>query len=77
MTCDYQLPGHRVPLELFVTDASADDVHAQYLSWDKYHDGALRVHRPSSGNHWNLLEQPQVDEIARVMLDSLRGAGGG
>lgn len=74
MTCDYSRPGHRIPLDLIVADATAAAVPASNLGWDEYHDGVLRVHRLSHGDHTTMLEQPQVDEVATIMSNSLRRA---
>jgi amino acid adenylation domain-containing protein len=70
ISCRYQQPGHEVPMHLFVTEGSAADAEADLLGWDEYHKGTLTVHR-LAGNHATLLDLPEVEQLARIMLESL------
>jgi amino acid adenylation domain-containing protein len=70
IACRYQQPGHEVPMHLFVTEGSAADAEADLLGWDEFHDGALTMHRLVA-NHATMLELPVVEELARIMLESL------
>jgi amino acid adenylation domain-containing protein len=73
IACRYQQPGHKVPMHLFVTEGSAADAEADRLGWDEFHDGSLTTHRLAA-NHATMLDLPVVEEVARVMLQSLRKA---
>lgn len=73
LACRYQLPGHEVPMHLFVTEGSAADVETDGLGWDGFHKGTLTMHR-LAGNHYTLLDQPQVEQVTRMVLKSLREA---
>ena len=73
IACRYQQTGHEVPMHLFVSEASAADVEADLLGWDEFHKGTLTVHR-LAGDHVTLLDVPDVDQLARMMLESLRKA---
>jgi thioesterase domain-containing protein len=66
-------PGHEVPMHLFVSEASAADAEADLLGWDEFHKGTLTVDR-LAGDHVTLLELPEVEQPARMMLESLRKA---
>jgi len=68
-----QQPGHEVPVHLFVTDGSAADMEEDLLGWNVFHKGTLTVHR-LAGNHFTLLDLPEVEQLARMMLESLRKA---
>jgi thioesterase domain-containing protein len=71
--CRYQQPGHDVPMHLFVAEGSAADLGADLLGWDDFHRGPITVHR-CPGNHVTLLDQPEVQHVARMMLESLHQA---
>jgi thioesterase domain-containing protein len=43
------------------------------LGWNVFHKGTLTVHR-LAGNHFTLLDLPEVEQLARMMLESLRKA---
>jgi amino acid adenylation domain-containing protein len=73
IACGYTRPGHRVPMTLFVTDDSAAEVDAALLGWDHFHQGTLEV-RPLPGSHVTLLDQPQVGEVAQIVLSALQDA---
>ena len=68
--CRYQQPGHEVPMHLFVSEGTAADTQADLLGWDEFHKGTLTVHR-LAGDHVTLLELPEVEKLARMMLESL------
>jgi amino acid adenylation domain-containing protein len=70
ITCSYQQPGHKVPVHLFVSEASASFMEADLLGWDEFHDGELAVHRLQTG-HSALLDLPEVERLAQMMLESL------
>ncbi len=70
ISCRYQQPGHEVPMHLFVSEASAADMAEDLLGWDEFHKGTLTVHR-LAGDHANLLDLPGVNQLARMMLESL------
>jgi amino acid adenylation domain-containing protein len=70
VVCRYQQPGHEVPMHLFVTDASAAAIGADLLGWDEFHRGTVTVHR-HAGDHATLIDVPQVQHVARTMLESL------
>ena len=48
-------------------------MEADQLGWDEFHKGTLTVHR-LAGDHVTLLELPEVEQLARMMLESLRKA---
>ena len=73
IACRYQQPGHKVPMHLFVTEGSAADAEADLLGWDEFHDGPLTVHRLAA-EHATMLNLPVVEQVARIMLESLRNA---
>ncbi|WP_428338376.1 non-ribosomal peptide synthetase [Mycobacterium sp.] len=73
IACRYQQPGHNVPMHLFVTEGSAADMEADLLGWDEFHAGPLTVHRLAA-DHATMLDLPVVEEVARIMLESLRKA---
>ena len=73
IACRYQRPGHEVPMHLFVSEGSAADAEADLLGWDEFHKGTLTVHRLAS-DHVTLLELPEVEQLAGMMLESLRKA---
>jgi thioesterase domain-containing protein len=68
-----QQPGHEVPVHLFVSEGSAADMDEDLLGWNVFHKGTLTVDR-LAGDHFDLLDLPQVEQLARVMLESLRKA---
>ncbi len=68
--CRYQQLGHEVPMHLFVTERSAADAEADLLGWDGYHNGTLTVHH-LGGDHVSLFHPPEVEKLARMMLESL------
>jgi hypothetical protein len=70
VTCRYRQPGHDVPMHLFVSDDNAAEVETDLLGWDKFHQGPLMVDR-LAGDHHSLLEPPEVEQLARMMLKSL------
>jgi amino acid adenylation domain-containing protein len=69
----YQQPGHEVPMHLFISEVSADYAEADLLGWDEFHKGILMVDR-FAADHLALLDQPTVEQLARMMLKSLRQA---
>lgn len=73
IVCRYQQSGHGVPVHLFVTDASAATIGADLLGWDEFHQGTVTVHR-HAGDHATLIDMPQVQHVARTMLESLGAA---
>jgi amino acid adenylation domain-containing protein len=73
IACRYQQPGHEMPIHLFVTEGSAADTEADLLGWDVFHKGTLTVDR-LAGDHVTLLDLPEVGQLARMMLESLRRA---
>ncbi|HTZ14117.1 MAG TPA: amino acid adenylation domain-containing protein [Mycobacterium sp.] len=68
--CRFQQPGHEVPTHLFVSEVTAAAAEADSLGWDEYHKGPLTVHR-LTGDHVSLFALPDVEKLARVMLESL------
>jgi amino acid adenylation domain-containing protein len=70
IACSYQQPGHKVPVHLFVSEASASFMKADLLGWDEFQDGELAVHRLRTGNR-ALLDLPEVQRLAQIMLESL------
>jgi thioesterase domain-containing protein/acyl carrier protein len=71
--CRYQQPGHEVPTHLFVSEGSAAYMEADLLGWDEFHKGTLTVDRLAA-DHVTLLDLPEVEQLARMMLESLRKA---
>jgi amino acid adenylation domain-containing protein len=69
----YQQPGHEVPTHLFVSEGFAAHLEADLLGWDEFHNGPLMVHRLAA-DHETLLDLPEVEQLARIMLESLRKA---
>ncbi len=70
----YTQPGHAVPVDLFVTEDSIEEVGDATLGWGRYHRGPLRIHQ-LPGHHDALLDQPRVRDVARLLLASIRGTG--
>jgi amino acid adenylation domain-containing protein len=68
--CRYQQPGHQVPMHLFVSEVSAAYLEAHLLGWGEFHKGPLAGHR-LAGDHIGLLQLPEVELLARIMLESL------
>jgi amino acid adenylation domain-containing protein len=68
--CRFQQPGHEVPTHLFVSEVTAAAAEADLLGWDEYHKGPLTVHR-LTGDHVSLFAMPEVEKLARSMLESL------
>jgi thioesterase domain-containing protein len=62
-----------VPVHLFVSDGSAADMEEDLLGWNVFHKGTLTVDRLAS-DHFTLLDLPEVEQLARMMLESLRKA---
>jgi amino acid adenylation domain-containing protein len=73
IACRYQQPGHEVPMHVFVSEGTAADAEADLLGWNEFHKGTLTVHR-LAGNHNTMLDLPEVEQLARMMLESLRKA---
>jgi thioesterase domain-containing protein/acyl carrier protein len=73
IACRYRQPGHRVPMDLFVSEGSAADAQADLLGWDEIHRGTLTVHR-LAGDHLAMLKPPGVEQLAQSMLESLHKA---
>jgi len=69
----YQQPGHEVPMHLFVSEGFAAYLQVDLLGWDDAHKGALTVDR-LGGDHVSLLQPPEVEQLAEMMLESLRKA---
>jgi thioesterase domain-containing protein len=57
-----------------VSAGTAADVEADLLGWDQFHKGTVTVHR-LAGNHVTVLDLPEVKQLARMMLESLRKQG--
>jgi len=70
----YNRQGHQLPLDLFVTADSAVEVGSASLGWNEYHRGPLLIHR-LPGHHNALLDHPQVGEVAKLLLASIRHDG--
>jgi amino acid adenylation domain-containing protein len=70
IACNYQQPGHVLPVQLFVSEDSASFMEAELLGWDEFHEGELAVHRLRTG-HRTLLDLPEVQRLAQTMLASL------
>jgi amino acid adenylation domain-containing protein len=73
IACRYQLPGHNVSMHLFVTEDTAFDAEADLLGWDDFHKGSVAAHQ-MSGDHVTILEHPLVEQLARMMIESLNDA---
>jgi thioesterase domain-containing protein len=58
-------------MHLFVSEVTAADAQADALGWDEYHQGSLTVDR-LAGNHVALLDLPEVEQLAGMMIESLR-----
>ena len=69
----YEQRGHRVPLELFVTSTTAAEVRTPILGWDTFHEGRVRTHF-LCGSHDSILDSPQIEELAEIMLAGLHDA---
>jgi amino acid adenylation domain-containing protein len=69
----YHQPGHEVPAHLVVSDGSAAEMEEDLLGWNAFHNGTLTVDR-LAGDHFTLLDLPEVEQLARMMLESLRAA---
>ena len=67
----YARQGHGLPVELFVTGDSATHAKDPSLGWDQYHRGSLHVHH-LPGDHDTLMDQRQIDDVARVLLAGLQ-----
>jgi amino acid adenylation domain-containing protein len=70
IACRYQQPGHEVPMHLFVCEDSAAAAKADLLGWDEFHKGPLAGHR-LAGDHFSLLQLPEAEQLARMMLELL------
>jgi amino acid adenylation domain-containing protein len=70
IACRYLQPGHRVPTHLFVSEVSAAAAEKDLLGWTEFHDGPLAAHR-LAGDHIGLLQLPEADLLAKIMLESL------
>jgi len=57
-------------MHLFVSEGTAADAEADRLGWDEFHKGPLMVHR-LPGDHNTVLDLPGVEQVARMMLESL------
>jgi amino acid adenylation domain-containing protein len=73
ITCRYQQHGHQVPTHLFVSEGFAADREADLLGWDQFHKGGLKVDRHAA-DHVSLLGLSEVEQLAGMMLESLRKA---
>ena len=73
IACRYQLPGHDAPMHLFVSDGTAFDAESDLLGWDEFHKGTVTAHR-LAGDHVSILERPEVEQLAQMMIESLRKA---
>jgi amino acid adenylation domain-containing protein len=70
IACRYLQPGHRVPTHLFVSEVSLAAAEKDLLGWSEFHQGPLAAHR-LAGDHSGLLQPPQADLLAKIMLESL------
>jgi amino acid adenylation domain-containing protein len=70
IACRYRQPGHQVPMHLYVAKASAAAEEEDLLGWGDYHKGPLTGRR-FAGDHISLLQLPQVEQLARIVLESL------
>ena len=57
-------------MHLFVCEDSAAAAEADLLGWDEFHKGPLAGHR-LAGDHFSLLQLPQAEQLARMMLELL------
>jgi amino acid adenylation domain-containing protein len=73
IACRYQQPGHEMPMHLFVSEGFAAYMQLDLLGWDDVHKGTLTVDR-LGGDHVSLLQPPEVEQLAEMMLESLRKA---
>ena len=73
IACRSQQLGHEVLVHLFVSDDSAADMAQDLLGWNVFHKGELTVDR-LAGDHFALLNPPEVEQLARMMFESLRKA---
>lgn len=73
VACRYRESGHDVPMHLFVSEVTAADAEADLLGWDEFHKGTLMVDRLAA-DHVALLDQPEVEQLAQMILDSLSKA---
>ncbi|NMM84031.1 hypothetical protein B2J88_06620, partial [Rhodococcus sp. SRB_17] len=69
----YRGCGHAAPLELFVTSTTAAEVRTPLLGWDAFHGGSLRT-RFLEGSHDSILDSPQIEELAALILTGIHGA---
>jgi thioesterase domain-containing protein/acyl carrier protein len=70
IACRYRLPGHEVPVHLFVSEDTAADAKTDLLGWREFHKGAL-IANHLAGNHVSLLQLPEAELLAKIMLESL------
>ncbi|WP_428340890.1 non-ribosomal peptide synthetase [Mycobacterium sp.] len=70
IACRYQRPAHRAPMHLFVSEASVASAGQDLLGWSGFHKGPLLGHR-FAGDHFSLLQLPQAELLATIMLESL------
>jgi len=66
----YTRPGHRTPLELFITSDTAAEVRSETLGWAELHPAALRTHH-LKGDHNSILDSDQAGELAELILACL------
>ena len=71
IACRYLLPGHDIPMHLFVSEGTSVDAEADQLGWNDFHKGPLTVRRVGA-NHVSILELPEAGRLAQMMLESLR-----
>jgi thioesterase domain-containing protein len=71
--CRYRQPGHRVPMQLFVSEVSAASAGEDLLGWGDFHQGSVDGHR-LAGDHASLLRLPDAEVLATSMLESLCAA---
>jgi thioesterase domain-containing protein len=60
-------------VHLFATAGSAEEVDDPSLGWAEFHPGPLDVCE-LAGDHWTVLDQPQIDDVAKAMRKSLDDA---
>jgi amino acid adenylation domain-containing protein len=70
IACRYQQPGHHVPMQLFVSEVSQAAGEEDLLGWGEFHKGPLAGHCLAA-DHVGLLQLPEVEHLARLMLESL------
>ncbi len=70
IACRYLLPGHDIPMHLFVSEGTAVDAETDQLGWNEFHKGQLTV-RQVGANHVSILELPEAGRLAKMMLESL------